>query len=491
VIEESRDGTGLDAARFGTFTVREVLVTDSIWNVITEYASRAASGTRTRGTAAPRATLWWARIVCLSVFGPYVTGSARTEQIAVFVSFAVILIAGWPQIVKARSCAPLPFLVAWTGMFVIVLIGTLSRPLDLGFNGGQPVSHGLSDMLLPIALMTVTWYWTLRAAAAELIGAVAPIVVAAMVANTGISLAQVVTGNVVVFAWLPRFWDTPGSTGSVAQLAAENSRFTGIFDQPAEAGVAYGVALFCLIWLAWHKRVRPGLLLASCAAVLVIGGVLTVSKIFLLGALPLAVLMVLGSRRGRIRVTAWTAATVGVAWLLGHSGVLPAWPGGVAALRGFLHPSGGLETQYGAGRYGAGGTLGPVVSDVLHSSPWYGFGAGGLRVAYDSLWVEVLVLAGIAGVTLAASVLLMLIYRWLRLRGTLSRNEWSLAGATLALAIGGSLGLPTLTADRTSTLLWLIVGIVAATQPEQHILLRLGHHRNLPATDTSAPPAIS
>ena len=62
------------------------------------------SGTETRHP--PRATLWWARIVCLSVFGPYVTGSARTEQIIVFASFAVILIVGWPQIANARSSRP-------------------------------------------------------------------------------------------------------------------------------------------------------------------------------------------------------------------------------------------------------------------------------------------------------------------------------------------------------------------------------------------------
>ena len=43
---------------------------------------------------ASRRTLWWARIVCLSAFGPYVTGSARTEQIAVFASAMFILVNG-------------------------------------------------------------------------------------------------------------------------------------------------------------------------------------------------------------------------------------------------------------------------------------------------------------------------------------------------------------------------------------------------------------
>ena len=37
-----------------------------------------------------RGALWWARIVCLSAVVPYVTGIARTEQIAVFALFAVV-----------------------------------------------------------------------------------------------------------------------------------------------------------------------------------------------------------------------------------------------------------------------------------------------------------------------------------------------------------------------------------------------------------------
>ena len=155
---------------------------------------------------------------------------------------------------NARSCPPLPFLIAWTGLFAVMLIGTVARPEDLGFHGALPGSHGLSACLLPIALMTITWYWTLRAEVAELIGAVAPITVGAMVLNTGISLAQLAADNVKAFGFLPRFWDTIGSVGSVAQLAGENGRYTGIFDQPAEAGVAYGVALLCLIWLARRRQ---------------------------------------------------------------------------------------------------------------------------------------------------------------------------------------------------------------------------------------------
>ena len=393
------------------------------------------------------------------MFGPYVTGSARTEQIIVFASFALILIVGWPQIVNARSIPAMPFLAAWLGLDAIMLIGTVWRPFDPGFYGPQPVSHALAAYMLPVALMVLTWFWTLSADGPELIRAIAPVVIGAMVVNTAVALAQLVTGKVAVLSFLPRFWDTPGSPGSVAANAAGNSRFTGIFNQPAEAGVAYGVALFCLIYLARRREIRAGTT-ALCAAAFITGGILTVSKVFLLGALPLAVMMTLRSPRERIRVIVCSAVAATAFWLLGTAHLLPPWPRGAVMLGALLHPSGSLAAEYTAGRYGKGGSLGPAVSDVLHASPWYGFGAGGLTTAYDSLWLQVLVLAGIGGLILATVVLLMLALRLWRLRGVTGPAEWTLAGGVLVLAIGASLGLPSLTANRDATLVWLVLGIL-------------------------------
>ena len=360
----------------------------------------------------------------------------------------------------------MPFLAAWLGLDAIMLIGTVWRPFDPGFYGPQPVSHALAAYMLPVALMVVTWFWTLSADGPELIRAIAPVVIGAMVVNTAVSLAQLATGNVAVLGFLPRFWDTPGSLGSVAANAAENGRFTGIFDQPAEAGVAYGAALCCLIYMAQRRKIRAGTA-ALCAAAFIAGGILTFSKIFLLGMLPLAVMMTLRTPRERIRVIVCSAVTAAAFWLLGTAHLLPPWPRGAVMLDALLHPSGSLAAEYTAGRYGTGGSLGPGVSDVLHASPWYGFGAGGLTTAYDSLWVQMLVLAGIAGLILAAVVLLMLALRLWRLRGVTGPAEWTLAGGVLVLAIGGSLGLPSLTANRDATLLWLVLGILIAAQPAQ------------------------
>ena len=409
---------------------------------------------------ANRGTLWWARIVCLSAFGPYVTGSARTEQIAVFASLLFILVTGWRPMVNARF-GPAPFVLAWGGLCAVLLISTVWRPFDPEFYGAQPPSHALSAMLLPLALVLITWYWTLSAEPVLLIRAVAPLIVAAMCVNTVIELAQLSAGKAALGV-LPRFWDAAPSVGSVAANAAENGRFTGIFDEPSEAGIAYGVALLCLIWLARRGVLRfPAVLLA--AAALVTGGLLPVSKVFLLGALPVAAFTVL---RGPARMqAALLAACAGaIAWLAGTAGLLPAWASGAAVLAQLTHPGPSLAASYTAGRYGAGGTLSGPAGDVLRAAPLAGFGAGGLDVPYDSLWLEVLTVAGVFGVILAAAALAMLAWRWLALHRFTELPERHLAAGVLVLAAGASLGIPSLTANRAATLLWLVLGVLVTAR---------------------------
>jgi hypothetical protein len=405
--------------------------------------------------------LWWARIVCLSAFGPYVTGSARTEQIVVFASLLWILVTGWPRMARARF-GPAPFVLAWGGVCTVMLISTAFRPSDPAYLGSQPPSHALSAMALPIALMVITWYWTLSAEPVALVRAVAPLIVTAMCADAVIEFWQLSAGKAALGV-LPRFWDAEPSGWSVAANAGGNFRYTGIFDQPAEAGIAYGVALLCLIWLA-RQSLRPALV-TGAAVLLTAGGVLTLSKVFLLAALPVAVFTVLRGR-ARLRVAVTAGACGGLAWCAGAAGLLPAWHAGSADLAALSSPQ-SLTVTYTAGRYGAGGTLGPVAADVLHVAPWGGFGAGGVGVPYDSLWLQVLAVSGALGVALAVAVFGMLAWRLTALRAVLERAEWQLACGVAVLAAAASLGIPSLTANRAATMLWLVLGVLVTARSRQ------------------------
>jgi hypothetical protein len=406
--------------------------------------------------------LWTAAITTLSVFGPYISGSLRLEQFVLAPVFVIIVILGWPTLVS-RPFSPLPVLLTWLALLGVIAIGTLWRPTDLGAYGQQAASHGLGAMITPVMLIIITWFWAQQASPLALIRVVARTICAAMTVNALISLVQFASNDPQVIPLLPRFWSGSAASASVAAYSAGNGRYTGIFDQPAVSGIAYGLGLLCLIYLVHTAAKRRWSLVWLAAILMTAGGLLAVSKTFVFGALPILVLVVARTPQVRLRMAAGAAFAGAVLWSLAAAHVLPSWPSGVAAAKGLVSAS-SLTSQATGGRYGSGGTLGPVISDVLHSSPVIGFGAGGLNVAYDSLWVEVMAMSGLVGLILMAGVFIALGIRLSALRLKLGPAERSLAWAALVLAAAVSLGIPSLTTDPAASLLWLILGLLITGQ---------------------------
>ena len=407
--------------------------------------------------------MWTAGIATLSVFGPYVSGNLRFEQFILIPIFFAVNIMGWPTLTR-RPFSPMLVLMTWVALIGVSLIGTLWRPADLGAYGQQSASHGLGALLTPVMLIVITWFWGQQADPARLLAVVTRTICAAMTVNGLISLVQFGTKNPQIIPFLPRFWSGAGAVSSVAAVSAGNGRFTGIFDQPAVSGIAYGVGLLCLLYLVRTEARRRAVLIWPAATLMVAGGLLAVSKTFVFGALPILAFVVARSPQVRLRVAAGAAFIAATLGSLAAVHALPSWPSGVAAAKGLVSAS-SLTSQATGGRYGNGGTLGPVISDVLHSSPVIGFGAGGLNVAYDSLWVEVMAISGLVGVVLMAVVFALLWYQLAGLRAALASAEWSLAAAALALAAVVSLGIPSLTTDPAASLLWLLLGLLITGRP--------------------------
>lgn len=417
------------------------------------------NGLETHAHPRRRVTVW-VTLICMSVFGPYISSTSAGE-VAVTLSGVGVLIAGWPVLTMARGLTPLPLAGLWAVIIAVAVIFTVWRPFDPGFYGTQPASHALGLLVMPVLVMAMTWYWVTLIPAERVILVVARGTAYGMAANAAVALAQLGSGNASL-PGLPEWWSSAISTSSspaVAALASANGRYTGIFDQPAEAGIAYGLALLCVIYLVRRGVRWP--VAAALAALIGAGGVLSLSKVFLLGAVPLAVWTAV-TGAGRVRLLA--AATVGAGGMIvaGAMGMLPAWAAGSPRIGELLHPAGSFSSDYTAGRYGSGGSLNIVTADVLRASPAGGFGLHGLYTSYDSLWVEILVLSGITGVIVAGAVVVGLAWRWARLRSRMGHAERSLAGTVLVLSAGAGLGFPSLTSPRAGILVWLILGTLLA-----------------------------
>jgi len=443
----------------------------------------------------------WVVLVTFAAFGPYVIGHVDTGQLVASASALFILVAGGPRLLASRHARPGILVVPWVWLYIVMLIATIWTPYLDGYTQ-FPLLNELGSYALPLEIILVVWYWTLILPTSEILGLIARTVVIAMTCNALISLYQLVSNSVTILSFVQKYWSIPdastSASGTVGALASENGRYVGIFYQPAIAGVAYGVALFCVIFLVQTRPGRRQAWLMLCACALCIGGIVSVSKIFLLGALPLALVLIVQDR-SRKRLLGALAAFTGVLIILRINGVLPAWSNGSFMLQHLLKPTGSLVATYTAGRFGSSATSTVLNESWLRLSPWDGFGAGGIATQYDSMWTETLAVAGLLGAALLAIEFIAMLARWLGSRVAWPKPQWRLTGATLALAIIGSFGVPTLTGQRISTLLWLILGflIVPGTlgaldyHPEHHDARLTGLEWGAPARAGNHGPSGS
>lgn len=217
---------------------------------------------------------------------------------------------------------------------------------------------------------------------------------------------------------------------------------------------------------------------------IILGGLLCVSKIFILGGLPLILWQVWrGRRAGKV-----TIVFVSGAALLGlvQSGVAAQWTG-IDFLGRLLQPgSRDLTSFYTAGRLGTGSTLTRVIDEVTRVNPLYGVGAGGLKVPYDNGWIEAFVMAGTLGVA-CYTLTLLAIFRMARSDADSARRRF--LTSVVVLAIGGSLGLPALTANRAGSLLWLFLALGALAHQRKPAGARPAWTGTTPATMDAVPEA--
>jgi hypothetical protein len=411
----------------------------------------------------------WAACVVIAAFGPYIfpTLGIRTEQLVIYGSALVLA----PVLMLSRrvSREVLHTLAAWTALCLVAMLATVAAaPLQ----SGRSVLAGLDSFLMPIAALTVAhgWSCSVRPRTGTVLESVALWIVLCVSANTCVSLYGTF-GDITPVAQL--FWSTTDPMDAVAARAAEMGRQTGLFNQPFEAGLAYSLGLFSLSYLrascrlsGWSGSIMLGLIL--------VGGLLTVSKVFLLVGLPIAIFShFMGEASGRtsFKTRLVTALCLLVALVSLAAAVPPEASDRLRQLVSF-QTSEDPVALYSAGRFGEGGSMKLVYSLVIENSPALGFGLRGIDgVAYDNAWIEMLVMAGLIGAALYSLVLVIMVLGVVRRRTIMSASARMLSGSLLGLLVFAGLGGPALTANRAAVLIWLLFGTVislGATRPALH-----------------------
>ncbi len=397
----------------------------------------------------------WAGAVAASSFGPYVIGGLRTEQMAVYASAVFVLTLGsW--MLLGYPVTGVGFLLLWTLLASVAAINAVGPGPASSFQPGDLLA-GLDNLAAVAVLLLVVPLWAARAGTRPVLRTVAGVAVAGLLCNTAIIVVSWRLASVTWLPSLPAFWAS-GTEEAVAVRALANGRYTGIFNQPVEAGLAYSLGIMLLLYLAQTstsgRRLGPWLIagLIGMAA----AGLLSGSKIFILGGVPVLAVLILRDRRRRnaaVLLAVLGILLAGMAWLAGLR-VVSRDAYLVRLLRAGTDPL----TTLTSGRFGDGGVSG-VTDSVVEFTPVFGYGAGGLRVPYDSAWVEALVIAGAVGVLLLGLLYVALALRWASLRRTAAGPETALGGGAIALTVVASVGTPALTLNRVGTLMVVVLAL--------------------------------
>lgn len=404
-------------------------------------------------------------VAVASAFGPYLSGGIRTEQLVIYGMTAWMLcIAPWTWLRLRPTALATNLTVAWGLYAAVGLIGAMGAPLKSVYLPGS-LFAGADNLLLPLASMWSMWLLVTPERREKALQ-VACATLAWCTALNGV-LAIIGTRKDLGFVLRP-FWGSSDVIGlTVAERAAQMGRFSGVFNQPAEAGLMYGLAGLAAVY-AFRDRQR---LMYLTLTPIFIGGALAVSKVFLLGAVPLIAWQVWRTARSKLMpILVIIAAGIGIA----QTRLLANWSG-AEYLQRLIRPNAnaGYIDFYTAGRLGGSSTLTGVTQEVQEKSPILGFGARGLAAAYDNAWVEALVVAGFVGAILYTVVLVLILLIPRTVDGPQRRLAWGLA----LLTVAASVGLPALTANRSGMVLCVLLAILTVRKPVQDPLTMMSGMR--------------
>lgn len=391
-------------------------------------------------------------VIVLAAFGPYLVGSIRTEQLLVYTLAVLSLPAGLTRF-DVRGGRLL--LVAWLAYIVVASLAVLFpdrrvQPYEPGV-----LLAGYDNILLPIAMLIIIWTWVTSSDAQAVLKLVCKMLAVIMAAN---GVLAVISTRVDISDALRPFWTAGGGEFTVAENAAALGRFTGIFNQPAEAGILYGLAGIAAIYV-WRNR---PVLAVALVCFIALGGLISVSKVFIFGGLPAIVIAWFGGQRRPSMLVGAAAFAVAVVGVI-QSGLLSEWTGANYLARLFGGSDGEFLNLYSAGRFSAESTLTEVSSAVLAYSPVSGVGAAGWTVPYDGAIAESLIVGGLIGTALYMVVLI-------RLFVVAKRQSKSLRLFALLFAfivVSGAFGFSPLTANRVSTITWMLIALLVVHSRER------------------------
>lgn len=425
-----------------------------------------------------RRARFWLALLTVSAMGPYLLAGAgiRVEHIVIY-AIGSWLIARSFLSGQLRQVGVEFKTLAYVHIAIVVFIVLRTIFVSDGFLGIFKLLADIENHVQPIVVILMTLGLTASLSAtgaSRALRLVCNLVIALLCVNTLVILLGFVFDLTPVVS---RFVadQSVDAEESVSVIAAAMGRFSGLFNQPFESGAAYSVGLFAMIYLLSVGAIKR-IWWAIPLALVLLGGILSVSKVFIIVGLALGLGYFLWS--GGLRIVNGKVL-IAIPVLLAYPAVvyLPNWSGFEYFIRLFDGNSLSGESAislYTAGRFGSDDRIiESAFGTVFETHPLVGYGFGTRDGAIDNGYLEYFYHGGVIGLALYALFLLVLVACAMRALRQ-SKPEGMLAAVLAMFMIGGDFGAPTLTMNRSSIffICVFVLSVVAAKKIRKAARLR-------------------
>ena len=243
---------------------------------------------------------------------------------------------------------------------------------------------------------------------------------------------------------------------TAAELARVGGRISGIFTQVFEAGFAYSIAI--ISWSFLYSRFKNFLIFQNVILLMILlGGILVNSKIFIVFGLPLAIYLFNQKKKLILYSSLLTFIALITLKLVSIDFSFFAKTLNYVRRLSNVNLDNFLQVFTG-GRFAPDSSIIIGMIDIYYTSPLIGMGYGSIETSDFSLY-EVLSLGGLLGMLfylLLFAIFIVMIYA---IKNTLYRKYYI---ALIILTVFSSLAAPTITANRISLIFWLLWCFFAA-----------------------------
>lgn len=393
-------------------------------------------------------------------FGPYVSLSLglRAEQIIIYTLFPLSLIK---LSLKSKSTI-LSFKPLFSILALLIIVTTWT--LVITFIGEhryvsftKVVSH-FEKYLQPIAIIIIIGVFVKCRSRNEVLSIfkkTSNILIVFLVFNTLMVILSILFDMAPILQY---FTAPPVEEGyTVAEASMQMGRYTGIFNQPAESGLSYSLGLLLWVYLNQDKQVTT-IFDFLTFILLILGGFAAVSKVFIFGGFPLAIIYLFWIKRVKLFLNKKFLLIILPITFVIIFFVIKSWEQGLSFLLIRLTRF-NIEELSGK-RFGVkdGSGLTVFFKWVWNEAPLQGFGFAAMTTL-DSGYLTFFLQGGLIALLLILFVQTSI--GWTGLKQLKKKyKEGKLIIILSVFVIVGGIGVSAFTINRFSTMFWVVLTLL-------------------------------